>query len=75
MPPGPNDGVNPQILDAVTKSSGFVFAKQSGPGTSAGNAIAYEKAVQAAALAVQDAADYQRMCCRSAPPRRARRWR
>jgi hypothetical protein len=54
------DMVNPQILDAVSKSTGFVFNPSTAPGTAAGNAIAYEKAVQAAALAVQDAADYQR---------------
>lgn len=53
-------GVNPQIIDAVKQSSGFVFGPQVGAGTAAGNAIAYEKAAQAAALAVQDAADYQR---------------
>jgi hypothetical protein len=54
--------VNPQILHAVSKSTGFVFnpSTGTGTGTAAGNAIAYEKAVQAAALAVQDAADYQR---------------
>ena len=51
---------NPQIYDAVATTSGFVFGKQLGTGTAAGNAIAYEKAAQAAALAVQDAADYQR---------------
>ena|SRR2546423_15014633 len=54
------NGISPQILDAVTQSSAFVFGPQAGTGTAAGNAIAYEKAAQAAALAVQDAADYQR---------------
>lgn len=54
--------VNPQILDAVGKSIGFVFAPNAGgaKGASAGAAIAYQKVAQAAALAVQDATDYQR---------------
>lgn len=54
--------VNPQILDAVGKSIGFVFAPNAGgaAGASAGAAIAYQKVAQAAALAVQDATDYQR---------------
>ena len=64
--PAPSSGpmVNTQILDAVAKSTGFVFGPQpdptAGTGVPAGNAIAYEKAAQAAGLAVQDAADYQR---------------
>ena len=68
MPPGPDPApsagtrVNPQILDAVERSTAFVYGPQPQfkGGIPAGNAIAYEKAAQAAALAVQDAADYQR---------------
>lgn len=54
--------VNAQILDAVAKSIGFVFAPNAhgAKGSSAGAAIAYQKVAQAAALAVQDATDYQR---------------
>jgi hypothetical protein len=54
--------VNLQILDAVSKSTGFVFGPNAGtaPAANAGAAIAYEKVAQAAALAVQDATDYQR---------------
>jgi hypothetical protein len=61
--------VNPQIIDAVGAATGFAFGLENqlypqspAPGTrlSAGAAIAYEKAAQAAGLAVQDAADYQR---------------
>jgi hypothetical protein len=60
--------VNPQIKDAVESSTNWAmgFAKLE-DGTSldvvrvsAGAAIAYDKATQAAALAAQDAADYQR---------------
>lgn len=61
-------GVNAQIVDAVRKSTGFVYGLEPLDTTSAagiqqfnaGTAIAYEKAAQAAALAMQDAADYQR---------------
>lgn len=62
------DAVNRQIKDAVQTSTNWAlgFAPME-PGTpsstvrvSAGGAIAYEKATQAAALSVQDAADYQR---------------
>ena len=54
--------VNQQIVNAVSKSTGFVFGPNAGatPAANAGTAIAYEKAAQAAALAVQDATDYQR---------------
>lgn len=54
--------LNTQILDAVSKSTGFVFGPNPGamPAANAGTAIAYEKVAQAAALAVQDATDYQR---------------
>ncbi len=54
--------VNQQILDAVTSSTGFVFGPNVGNGSAAnaGTAIAYQKVAQAAALAVQDATDYQR---------------
>ena len=55
--------LNKQIVDAVKTSTDFVFGlqpKSDGTRISAGAAIAYEKAAQAAALAVQDAEDYQR---------------
>jgi hypothetical protein len=60
--------VNSQIKDAVQTSTnwalGFAPLEQGTPSTStrvsAGGAIAYDKATQAAALSVQDAADYQR---------------
>lgn len=60
--------VNPQITDAVATSTNWAlgFAPLD-DGTanvstrvSAGGAIAYDKAAQAAAISVQDAADYQR---------------
>lgn len=62
------DKVNPQIIDAVTQSTEFAlgFADLGVQGTeastriSAGGAISYDKAAQAAAISVQDAADYQR---------------
>jgi hypothetical protein len=53
MSDGP-DLLNPQVVDAVDKSTGFVFTPN------AGAAIAYQQAAHAAALAVQDAVDYQR---------------
>lgn len=59
--------VNHQILKAVQASTEFAFGLnnqlQASKGTdrlSAGVAIAYDKAAQAAALAVQDATDYER---------------
>lgn len=59
--------VNKQILDAVQASTEYAFGLnnqlQTDPGTdrlSAGAAIAYDKASQAAALGVQDATDYER---------------
>lgn len=59
--------VNPQILDAVDKSTGFAFGLahqllQAGGSSrlSSGAAVAFEKVAQATALAVQDATDYQR---------------
>ncbi len=65
--PDPTSAVNQQILGAVQASTDFVFGlksqlqdKKDGTRLSAGGAIAYEKAAQAAAIAVQDAADYQR---------------
>ena len=66
--PFPTSSLNPQILGAVQASTDFVFglksqlqdAKKDGSRLSAGGAIAYEKAAQAASIAVQDAADYQR---------------
>jgi hypothetical protein len=66
--PDSTSAVNQQILGAVQASTDFVFglksqlqdAKPDGSRISAGAAIAYEKAAQAAAIAVQDAADYQR---------------
>jgi len=66
--PSTSPGVNSQIVDAVRKSTGFVYglepvgtASEAGVQQfNAGTSIAYEKAAQAAALAVQDATDYQR---------------
>ncbi|WGM40151.1 hypothetical protein [Caulobacter sp. NIBR1757] len=63
-----DDAVNPQIVDAVTTSTEFAlgFADLGTQSTvadtriSAGVAISYDKAAQAAAISVQDAADYQR---------------
>jgi hypothetical protein len=59
--------VNQQILDAVQASTEFAFGlnneMQDSIGKqrlSAGVAIAYDKAAQAAALGVQDATDYER---------------
>lgn len=63
--------VNPQIVDAVRKSTEFAFgmpdakAEVAGSGGGppkydAGAAIAYQKVAQATAYAVQDATDYQR---------------
>ncbi|WP_372784952.1 hypothetical protein [Phenylobacterium sp.] len=68
MSEAPQTAVNPQIVDAVQLSTeyalgfGALNTQDADPSTavSAGAAIAYDKAVQAAALAVQDAADYQR---------------
>lgn len=69
---GPNEpsttsAVNKQILDAVQASTEYAFGLnnelQTSDGTkrlSAGVAIAYDKAAQAAALGVQDATDYER---------------
>jgi hypothetical protein len=62
------DKVNSQIVDAVETSTTWALGfgnMGAGPASgvtrvSAGGAIAYDKAAQAAALAVQDAADYQR---------------
>ena len=66
--PDPSSQVNPQIIDAVVKSTGFVFGLENqlqppvtdGTRLSSGAAIAFEKVAQATAFAVQDAADYQR---------------
>ena len=64
--------VNAQIIDAVEKSTDFVFGFGAGSnaGTAAGtaptqvynagSAIAFEKAAQATAYQIQDAADYER---------------
>ncbi len=60
--------VNPQIVDAVKTSTEYAFGfaplatQPPDPlnRISAGAAISYDKAAQAAALAMQDAADYQR---------------
>ena len=64
---GKPSAVNKQILDAVQASTEYAFGLnnqlQTDPGTdrlSAGAAIAYDKAAQAAALGVQDATDYER---------------
>ena len=62
------DAVNSQIKDAVQTSTnwalGFATLDDGTPASSkrvsAGGVIAYDKATQAAALSVQDAADYQR---------------
>lgn len=61
-PPPPPPPLNPQIVDAVSTSTGFVFGPMASAaaGSNAGTAIAYEKVAQAAALAVQDGTDYQR---------------
>jgi hypothetical protein len=60
--------INSQIIQAVEQSTRFAFGLEQqlrppvkdGTRLSSGAAIAYEKAAQAGALAVQDAADYQR---------------
>jgi len=57
--------VNSQIIEAVQRSTNFVFGlddsfQTSGTALSSGATIAYEKAAQAAAFAIQDAVDYQR---------------
>lgn len=69
---GSGSQVNPKIVDAVGKSTGFVFGLadnvSGAPGSSAassqiynaGDAIAFEKVAQATAYEIQDAADYQR---------------
>lgn len=48
--------VNPQVLDAVTRSNQFVL----GSATAEGRGVAYQKVVQATAFAIQDATDYMR---------------
>ncbi len=48
--------VNPQILDAVKQTTTFVTSAAGNTGTG----IAYQKVSQAAALAIQDAADFMR---------------
>jgi hypothetical protein len=48
--------VNPQIIDAVTRSNQFVL----GSATAEGRGAAYQKVAQATAFAVQDATDYMR---------------
>jgi len=65
--PEPPTAVNKQIVDAVAQSTNYALGfaplgPQTDPGTpvSAGAVIAYDKAIQAAALSVQDAADYER---------------
>ena len=65
--PTPNSAVNKQILDAVQASTEYAFGLnnqlQTDAGSdrlSAGVAMAYDKAAQAAALGVQDATDYER---------------
>jgi hypothetical protein len=60
--------VNTQIVEAVQRSTNFVFGLEndfqthpsSGSALSSGAAIASEKAAQAAAVAIQGAVDYQR---------------
>ena len=64
----PASVVNPQIVNAVQTSTEYALGfgalndqtADAKAVVSAGAAIAYDKAVQAAALAVQDAADYER---------------
>lgn len=64
----PNTPLNAQIKEAVQTSTEYALGfaplgvQTTDPSTrvSAGGAIAYDKAAQAAALAMQDAADYQR---------------
>jgi hypothetical protein len=66
--PFSTDEVNQQILGAVQASTDFAFGLTAslnppvagGTRLSAGAAIAYEKAAQAAALSVQDVSDYAR---------------
>jgi len=66
--PFPTDDVNPQILGAVQASTDFAFGLTAnllepvsgGTRLSAGAAIAFEKAAQAASLSVQDVSDYAR---------------
>lgn len=57
--------LNAQIADAVKEATDFAFgvASEPRPGTgrsSVGAALAYDQVAQACALAIQDAADYQR---------------
>ncbi len=60
--------VNPQIIDAVDKSTKYAFGvpvptsdtSSTTPTYNAGQAIAFEKVAQACAYQVQDATDYQR---------------
>lgn len=60
--------VNPQIVDAVQQSTDFAFGLkasllppvENGTRLSSGAAIAFDKAAQAAALSIQDAADFAR---------------
>lgn len=63
----PTTAVNPQIMGAVQATTEFAFGLTAdlndSTGTerlSAGVAMAYDKAAQAAALGVQDATDYER---------------
>jgi hypothetical protein len=66
--PFSTDDVNQQILGAVQASTDFAFGLTTnllepvtgGTRLSAGAAIAFEKAAQAASLSVQDASDYAR---------------
>ncbi len=69
IPPQPP--VNPQIVDAVKTATTYALGLQAPPTPppggdttpsrlSACQAMAYDKAAQAAAIAFQDAADYQR---------------
>jgi hypothetical protein len=65
--PAANSAINKQILDAVQASTEYAFGLNNQLQTttgeyrlSAGAAIAYDKAAQAAALGVQDATDYER---------------
>jgi hypothetical protein len=53
--------VNPQVVDAIRISNDFVLDQSGRPeGPTAAGVIAYQQVAHAAALAVQDAVDYQR---------------
>ena len=66
-PDASTSAVNKQIIDAIQASTEYAFGLNNELQTSSGKsrlsagvAIAYDKAAQAAALGVQDATDYER---------------